>query len=95
MLLAGATNEALEALCGHCMQLLAPHMEGYIWQHEPLRLQSSSRQLPPWLAKKRGAAVFSSNEKLHSMALELTERNSATADAPAAPLLRSRLQQIG
>jgi hypothetical protein len=52
--LAGASDGDLEALCEQCMQLLAPHLEGYIWQHEPLRLQSSSRQLPPWLLKKQG-----------------------------------------
>lgn len=45
---AGDCAAQLEALKLRCMQLLQPFIEGYIWQHGPLSLQSSLQQQPPW-----------------------------------------------
>lgn len=36
------------------MELLQPHVESYVWQHEPLGLQCSLQQQPPWVLKNKG-----------------------------------------
>lgn len=53
-------TQQLDALRLRCMQLLQPHVEAYIWQHEPLNLQSSVQQQPPWTLRHRGEAGSSS-----------------------------------
>lgn len=49
-------TQQLDAIRLRCMQLLQPHVEAYIWQHEPLNLQSSVHQQPPWMLRHRGEA---------------------------------------
>jgi hypothetical protein len=46
--------QQLDALRLRCMQLLQPHVEAYIWQHEPMQLLSSTQQQPPWMLRQKG-----------------------------------------
>lgn len=47
-------TQQLHALKLRCEQLLQPLVASYIWQHEPLRLQSSLQQQPLWVVKASG-----------------------------------------
>ena len=48
------SSSQLDAVKLRCMQLLQPYVEGYMWQHGTLTLQSSLQQQPPWAAAKKG-----------------------------------------
>jgi hypothetical protein len=52
----------LDAVKLRCMQLLQPFVEGYMWQHGPLILQTSLQQQPPWAAATKGTEPWFKSE---------------------------------
>jgi hypothetical protein len=51
---AGCDRSELDALKARCMQLLMPHLEGYIWQRDRFDLRPSTEETPPWCLPRKG-----------------------------------------
>jgi hypothetical protein len=51
---AGCDPSALAALKARCMQLLLPHLDGYIWQRDRFDLRLSTEEMPPWCLPRKG-----------------------------------------
>lgn len=75
----GSASE-LDAMRLRCTQLLQPHVEQYIWQHEPLKLHSSMQQQPPWWTaggqKHKGKMGINTNDSLCEYAFKDVRRSS-------------------